>query len=351
MPIFENFPIKEPLATISNDGLMSKADKTKLDSINLNADGGIIVKPNASDVAQDSEHRFVTDTQIAEWNAKINSSEKGVANGVATLDENGHIPSSQLPSYVDDVIEGTLATFPETGEAAKIYVDTATNITYRWSGTQYTVIGSDLALGETASTAYAGDKGKATTDAVNAILDGTTSVPKATDAATVNGKTVETNVPADAVFTDTVYTHPESHEAAMITQDATHKFVTDAQIAEWNAKASTAVATTSTNGLMSATDKTKLDSLKVVDIENMTYTMLATDFAADSKVIIPVTNIDENTNITIGLDYSSVTTAQYDAAGLAKFVTKIVETGIEVSCFGTVPTIDIPVVLSIVRKA
>ena len=57
------------------------------------------------------------------------------------------------------------------------------------------------------------------------------------------------------------YTHPSTHPATMIAGDTTHRFVTDTEKAAWNAKASTAVATTSTNGLMSAADKTKLDSI------------------------------------------------------------------------------------------
>lgn len=98
----------------------------------------------------------------------IATSEKGAANGVATLDANGFVPSSQLPSYVDDVLEyANKASFPTTGESGKVYIDTTTNITYRWSGSTYVPIGSDLALGETSSTAYAGDKGKAVTDAFN----------------------------------------------------------------------------------------------------------------------------------------------------------------------------------------
>ena len=88
-------------------------------------------------------------------------SDKGTANCVATLDANGHVPSSQLPSYVDDVIEGTISTFPATGETGKIYVDTATNTSYRWSGSQYVKVASDLSLGETSSTAYRGDYGAA----------------------------------------------------------------------------------------------------------------------------------------------------------------------------------------------
>ncbi len=95
---------------------------------------------------------------------KIPLSQKGAANGVAELDANGKVPSSQLPSYVDDVIEGTLGTFPQPGEAGKIYVDTSTGLTYRWSGTQYAEISQSLALGETSSTAYPGNKGKQNAD-------------------------------------------------------------------------------------------------------------------------------------------------------------------------------------------
>lgn len=91
----------------------------------------------------------------------ISTSQKGVANGVAELDANGFIPSSQLPSYVDDVLEyDTKTDFPTTGESGKIYIATDTNLQYRWTGTQYIEISSSLALGETNSTAYRGDRGK-----------------------------------------------------------------------------------------------------------------------------------------------------------------------------------------------
>lgn len=74
----------------------------------------------------------------------------GVANGIATLDSNGQVPSTQLPSYVDDVLEYTnVAAFPATGDTGKIYVETTGNITYRWSGTAYVKITS----GEVASVA------------------------------------------------------------------------------------------------------------------------------------------------------------------------------------------------------
>ena len=92
----------------------------------------------------------------------IATSQKGVASGVAELDSSGKVPSSQLPSYVDDVLEyANKASFPTTGETGKIYVDKATNLTYRWSGTAYVEISPSLALGETSSTAYRGDYGAA----------------------------------------------------------------------------------------------------------------------------------------------------------------------------------------------
>ena len=90
----------------------------------------------------------------------LDSSLKGAAGGLAELDAQGKVPAAQLPAYVDDIIEGTLTTFPNPGEGGKIYVDIDTGKTYRWSGTQYIVVSETLALGETASTAYRGDRGK-----------------------------------------------------------------------------------------------------------------------------------------------------------------------------------------------
>lgn len=97
---------------------------------------------------------------------------KGKANGLASLDDSGKVPSTQLPSYVDDVLEfDQLDQLPKPGESGKIYVVTSTNLQYRWSGTDYVEISKSLALGETSSTAYPGDKGKTTTDIVNSLSD------------------------------------------------------------------------------------------------------------------------------------------------------------------------------------
>ena len=113
----------------------------------------------------------------------VKNSEKGASNGVATLGADGKVPSSQLPSYVDDVIEGYYYNgnfYLDSAhqqlippEGGKIYVDLTdgSNKTYRWGGTVYVEISESLALGETAGTAYEGNKGKANADAIAALQE------------------------------------------------------------------------------------------------------------------------------------------------------------------------------------
>ena len=122
--------------------------------------GGIPKTDLASDI-QTSLGKADTALQThQDISGKMNASLKGVANGVAELDSSGKVPSSQLPSYVDDVLEyNNKASFPATGETGKIYVDKATNLTWRWSGTAYVEISPSLALGTTSSTAFRGDYG------------------------------------------------------------------------------------------------------------------------------------------------------------------------------------------------
>ena len=120
-----------------------------------NVDGlqsALDTKGSASDVS--NLKTLVGDTAVA---TQINNA----VSSKADLDTNGKVPSSQLPSYVDDVLEyNGKSNFPSTGETGKIYIDIATNLTYRWSGSAYVEISPTLALGETSSTAYRGDRGK-----------------------------------------------------------------------------------------------------------------------------------------------------------------------------------------------
>lgn len=111
----------------------------------VQADGSIIL---TSEVQDDSHnHSIDTITGLQELlNTKIDSTLIGVQNGLATLNESGLIPTSQLPSYVDDVLEfSTFEDLPEIGETGKIYVITQTKIIYRWSGSDYVSISSENA--------------------------------------------------------------------------------------------------------------------------------------------------------------------------------------------------------------
>lgn len=185
-----------------------------------------------ADYTKESSWILIGDT--SELNKKVQEfiDSKGAPSGLASLNESGIIPSAQLPSYVDDVIEvDTFNNLPGTGESGKIYIVQDTNLTYRWSGTDYVEISKSLALGETSSTAYPGDKGKATTDKLNRIPD-----KLITDTVNVNQSTTE------AVLNFTTY-RQEAQQVGRNTLTITS-------------------ATISQAGLMSSSDKTKLDGLK-----------------------------------------------------------------------------------------
>ena len=199
-------------ATTSVSGLMSADDKTKLDGIATGANkytlplatssilGGVKVGNNIS-VSSGTISLTKSNVTTALGYTPINSTLKGANSGIAELDENGKVLTSQLPSYVDDVIEATaLSKFPSTGEAGKIYVDTSTNKTYRWSGSAYVEISASLALGETSSTAYRGDRGKAAYDhsqTTHARTDATKTAASSTNGnILINGTEI------------TVYKHP-----------------------------------------------------------------------------------------------------------------------------------------------
>jgi len=133
----------------------------------------------------------------------IATTAKGANGGVAELDSTGKVPSSQLPSFVDDVLEyDKQSSFPTTGESGKIYIAKDTNKTYRWSGTAYVEISSSLALGETSSTAYRGDRGKI-------AYDHSQSAHARTDATAVAASSTNGNIKINGTET-TVYTHPGS---------------------------------------------------------------------------------------------------------------------------------------------
>ena len=177
---------------------MTAADKEKLDSIAASAQVNTI-----TGVKGDAENSYRTgNINITPDNiGAIATSAKGAVNGVAPLNASGLIDSTYLPAYVDDVLEfESKSAFPTTGESGKIYVDISAeeNNTYRWSGSTYILIAKNT------NTTY--------------------SISKSGSTVTLTGSDGSTTSFTDA---DTTY----------------------------------ATATTAANGLMSSSDKGKLDSI------------------------------------------------------------------------------------------
>lgn len=187
------------------------AEKTKLAGIAAGAD--VNVQPDwnqGNDAADDyirnkpvnlvqdasyvhTDNNF-SNAEKAKADGAIQSTEKGTANGVAELDANGKVPTSQLPAYVDDVLSyNSLSDFPATGEDGKIYIAKDTNLSYRWGSSEYVVISPSLALGSTSSTAYRGDWGAEDRAAI-----GTLSTLNTTEKSNLVGAINELKTDSDA---------------------------------------------------------------------------------------------------------------------------------------------------------
>lgn len=224
------------------------------------------LQPGA-DYTKQSSWILIGDT--SELNSKVQQfiNSKGAPNGLASLNESGIIPSAQLPSYVDDVIEvDTFSNLPGTGESGKIYIVQDTNLTYRWSGTDYVEISKSLALGETSSTAYPGDKGKATTDKLTGITSDIDAVQTNLETH-INNKSNPHEVTKDQVGLGNVDN----------TSDANKPISTATQ--------------TALNGKFSATDGNALKQ-RVDNIPEL----VATDITVDS----------DNDSVNISLDKTSI---------------------------------------------
>ena len=164
----------------------------------------------------------------------------GVANGIATLDAAGKVPSTQLPSYVDDVLEyATQATFPATGETGKIYVETTGNTTFRWSGSAYVKITSGEVVSVAGKTGVVtlvkADVGLGSVDNTADSAKNVLSATKLTTARTINGTAFDgtanitivdaTKAPLASPALTGVPTAPTAATATNNTQLATTAFV------------------------------------------------------------------------------------------------------------------------------
>lgn len=236
------------LPVVNNNILTIQKNGTSMGTVSLNADSNktINIPITKQDVGLNNVENKSSATIRGEITSNnvtnalgftpLNSNLKGANNGIAELDSSGKVPSTQLPSYVDDVLEYNYNTdFPSVGETGKIYIATSTNKTYRWSGSAYVEISASLALGTTSSTAFRGDYGKAAY----------------THAVTNRGK----------AFSSGLYkitTNEEGHVTATVAvqkSDITALGI-PAQDTTYNA------ATTTTMGLMSAEDKAKLNNIE-----------------------------------------------------------------------------------------
>lgn len=193
-------------------------------------------RADITDFAHTHDDRYYTESEVdGKLSGKAASSHTHAAADITSVNASaitGTIAAANLPSFGDDVLEGYYGSDgvfyknydtstkkysdAYTGETGKIYVNLNDNKTYRWSGSAYVVISETIALGETSSTAYRGDRGKAAYDHAaakgSAFASGlykiTTNAQGHVTGATAVQKSDITGLGIPAQ--DTVYTHPTS---------------------------------------------------------------------------------------------------------------------------------------------
>ena len=311
--------------------------QVKVGSTAYNPSSGVVSLPAyptslpASDVyswAKASSKPSYTASEVG----AIATTAKGATGGVAELDSNGKVPSSQLPSYVDDVLEYTAkSSFPTTGETGKIYVDTTTNLTYRWSGSAYVEISPSLALGTTSSTAYRGDRGNTAyshaTDSSRLTTAQSSGLYKI--ATTAQGHIASVTAVAKSDITglgipgsDTNTHRPIQVNGTQVLGDNTTALNLKAgsNVSLSNSSGTVTIAATDTtysaatqsaNGLMSSTDKTKLDGIATGATANIgTVTQVkvgSTAYNPSSGVIsLPAYPSDTNTHRPIQMNGTEI---------------------------------------------
>lgn len=273
-------------ATTSTAGLMSSSDKSKLDGIASGANKTTVDSSLSSSSTNPVQNKVIN---------------TALASKADLVD--GKVPSSQLPSYVDDVLEySAKSSFPATGESGKIYVDIATNKTYRWSGSAYVEISASLAIGTTASTAAAGNHTHSSYVNQNAFS---------------NVKIGDTTIAADTT-TDTLTLVAGSN--ITLTPDATNDKIT---ISATNTTYS--AATTSKDGLMSSTDKAKMNYTNIAYGTCTTAAATAAkeitisgnsnwSLAAGSLIVVKFTNTNTASNPTFNVNGTGAKSVWYNTA-------------------------------------
>ena len=219
-------------ASTSSAGIVQLSDTIEDDSTKA-------ATPKAVYTLKGSFDTFTGTTAPATYVAKT---DVGANSGVAPLNASGLIDSSYLPSYVDDVIEGYLddgvfyttseKTTAITAESGKIYIDLATNKSYRYSGTVYVEISKSLIIGTTTGTAYDGGLGAALASDLSSHTSDTTN-PHSVTAAQVGLGNVE-----------------NKSGATIVSENVTSSYI----------KTTLGAATSSADGYMTSTQAGKLDN-------------------------------------------------------------------------------------------
>ena len=305
-------------ASTSQAGVVQLSSATNVDDATLAATASAVKSvQDAVDTISGNMSNYVLQTQIG-------AAGDGSTKGVAELDSTGKVPAAQLPSFVDDVIEvGIDEAVPNkaydasgaevTPETGKIYVDaidiaasgsiaahTATNKVYRWSGSLFAVISETLALGETSTTAYRGDRGKIAYDhsqADHARVDATkTEASESNGYIKINGSetlvythpsvsgATETN-PHGTTKSDVGLGNVENKSSETIRSEITSSNVTTAL--GYTPQDASVLATASNNGVMSSTYAAKLDECQAIAVNGTEPT-----FASGNGIWFQVVSTD-----------------------------------------------------------
>ncbi|WP_276691362.1 hypothetical protein, partial [Exiguobacterium chiriqhucha] len=268
------------IVTTAAAGFMNASDKSKLDGISANANR--VTNPATNGViAIDGVNTTIYSHPNGDGNSHVPAT--GTTNDGKFLKSGATANSATWQTIMADDVSGLQALLEEKSDAAHGHALATTSVAGFLAAADKTKLDSISSGAQPNQNTFSIIKVGAT----NVVADTTTDTleliagtnislsPNATnDSITITNSTPDATTSVSGLMSSTDkakldgvaanannYVHPATHPPSIIAQDATNRFVTDVEKNGWNAKASTAVATTSVNGLMSSSDKTKLDGI------------------------------------------------------------------------------------------
>lgn len=296
------------------------------------SDVGLSVVDNTSD-----KNKPLSDATIQALSGKLATTKVGIANGVAQLDSSGKVPASQLPSYVDDVLEYTnLAAFPTTGEEGKMYVAKDNNKVYRWSGSSYIHITSgavDSVAGKTgvvvlskndvglSAVTNTSDANKPVSTAQQTALNAKANIASPTFTGSPKSTTPPTLDNTTRIAT-TAFVN-----AAISSSDSGVKTVSGtapvkATTVGTNVAVSITNATTAADGAMSKADKAKLDGVETGAQKNAVTSVAGrTGAVVVSKSDVGLSSVNNYNTSSVAQDVAASSRVVYSTpAGVRAFI-------------------------------